>query len=74
MDYTIRRSIKNKNIHLIFMVAGFDDLPTEIQNKGPWQHLKSGLFENLLDDHQEVIRKSGYVIIDSPASVFSAES
>jgi hypothetical protein len=74
MDYAIRRSIKNKNIHLIFMVAGFDDLPSEVRSKGPWQYLKSGLFERLLDEHQRTINQNGYVLIDSSVSVFSVES
>ena len=74
MGYAIRRSIKNKSIHLVFMEAGFDDLPCDVRNQGPWQHLKSGRFENLLDEYQRVIGKNGYVIVDSAVSVFSAES
>jgi hypothetical protein len=74
MSYAIRRSIKNKNIHLIFMEAGFDELPSDVRNQGPWQHLKSGVFENLLLEYQQVIGKKGYVIVDRAVSIFSAES
>ena len=73
MSYAIRRSIKNKNIHLIFMEAGFDSLPGDVRDQGPWQHLKSGVFRNLLDEYQKAIEKSGYVIVDRPVSIFSAE-
>jgi hypothetical protein len=74
MSYAIRRSIKNKSIHLIFMEAGFDDLPSEIRNQGPWLHLKCGEFRNLLDEYQQAIGKNGYAIVDRSVSIFSAES
>ena len=74
MSYAIRRSIKNKNIHLVFMEAGFDSLPCDVRDQGPWQHLKSGVFSNLLDEYQQAIGKKGYVIVDRAVSVFSAES
>ena len=74
MSYAIRRSIKNKNLHLVFMQSGFDDLPSEIRDQGPWQHIKSGVFKNLTDDYQRMIGKNGYVIVEKAVSVFSAES
>lgn len=74
MRYSVRRSMKDKSVHLVFEEARFDDLPEHIRLKGPWQHLKSGEFENLRADYLKEITAHRYVIVEQPASVFSAET
>lgn len=74
MTYAIHRSKNNRNLHLVFIESGFKELPVHIQNQGPWQHLKSGEFENLRSDYKTAITKSGYIIVDVQAAVFSAET
>jgi hypothetical protein len=73
MRYSIRRSMKDKSIHLVFEEAAFDDLPEHVRQKGPWQHLKSGEFENLRADYLKAITAHRYVIVEQSALVFSAE-
>jgi hypothetical protein len=73
MQYSIRRSMTDKAVHLIFEQACFDDLPEDVRAKGPWQHLKSGEFENLREDYLKEITARKYVIVKNAASVFSAE-
>jgi hypothetical protein len=73
MRYSIRRSTKDRTIHLVFEEAGFDDLPEHVRLKGPWQHLKSGEFENLRPDYLKAINAHRYVIVEQSAAVFSAE-
>jgi hypothetical protein len=74
MRYSIRRSMKDKTIHLVFEEACFDDLPEHVRKKGPWQHLKSGEFENLSADYLKTITAQRYVIVEQSAAVFSAET
>ena len=74
MRYSIRRSMKDKTIHLVFEETCFDDLPEHVRKKGPWQHLKSGEFENLRADYLKAITAHRYVIVEQTASVFSAET
>ncbi len=74
MRYSIRRSMKNKSIHLVFEEAGFDDLPEDVRLKGPWQHIKSGEFVNLRADYAKAITAQRYIIVEQSAAVFSAES
>ena len=73
MRYSIRRSMKDNTIHLVFEEAGFDALPEHVRNQGPWLHLKTGEFENLRPDYAKAIAAHRYVIIEQSASVFSAE-
>ena len=74
MRYSIRRSITDKSIHLVFEEAGFDDLPEHVRNKGPWQHMKSGEFANLRPDYMKAITAHRYVIVEQSTTVFSAET
>jgi hypothetical protein len=74
MRYSIRRSMKDNSVHLIFEEASFDDLPERIRLKGPWQHLKSGEFENLRPDYLKAIIAHRYVIVEQSVTVFSAET
>ena len=60
MRYSIRRSMKDKTIHLVFEETCFDDLPEHVRKKGPWQHLKSGEFENLRADYRQAINEHRY--------------
>ena len=71
--YSISRSIHDKNHHLIFVETCFDRLPQSIRQQAPWQHLKSGEFENLRPEYQRALSKDGYIIVDQSARVFSAE-
>jgi hypothetical protein len=73
MRYSIRRSMKDKSIHLVFEEAAFDDLPEHVRSKGPWQHMKSGEFANLREDYLKAITAHRFVIIEQSAAVFSAE-
>ncbi len=74
MRYSIRRSIKDKTIHLVFEEACFDDLPEHVRLQGPWQHMKSGEFENLRPDYLKAITAHRYVIVEQSSTVFSAET
>ena len=73
MRYSIRRSMKAKTIHLVFEETCFDDLPEHVRKKGPWQHLKSGEFENLRADYRRAINEHRYIIVEQSAAVFYAE-
>jgi hypothetical protein len=74
MRYSISRSINEKNRHLVFVEAGFDSLPDSIRLQGPWQHLKTGEFENLRPEFQKALSERGFVIVEESAHVFSAET
>ena len=74
MTYAIHRSKNNRSLHLVFMESCFEELPAHIRAQGPWQRLKSGEFKNLRSDYKDAITRTGYVIVDAPASVFSAET
>lgn len=74
MRYSIRRSMKDKTIHLVFEEACFDDLPEHVRQQGPWQHMKSGEFENLRPDYLKAITAHRYVIVQQSATLFSAET
>ena len=74
MRYAIRRSMKDKTIHLVFEEACFDDLPDHVRQKCPWQYLKSGEFENLRADYLKAITAHRYVIVEQSAAVFCAET
>lgn len=74
MRYSIRRSMKDKSIHLVFEEATFDDLPENVRQKGPWQHMKSGEFANLRAAYLKAITAHRYIIVEQSAAVFSAES
>lgn len=73
MTYVIHRSKKNTNLHLVFMETHFDCLPLDVRDQGPWQRLKSGEFHNLRPEYGDAIGRVGYVIVDTPAALFSAE-
>jgi hypothetical protein len=73
MKYTISRSVNEKNRHLVFVETGFDRLPDSIQRQGPWQHLKSGQFNNLLPQYQAALSERGFVIVEQSAHVFNVE-
>ncbi len=66
--------MKDRTIHLIFEETCFDDLPEHVRRQGPWQHMKSGEFENLRPDYLKAITAHRYVIVEQSATVFSAEA
>ena len=66
--------MNEKNRHLIFIETHFDKLPENIRRQGPWQHLKSGKFENLRPEYQRALTATGYIIVEQSAGVFSAEA
>jgi hypothetical protein len=66
--------MKDKTIHLVFEEGGFDDLPEHVRLKGPWQHMKSGEFENLRADYLKEITAHRYVVVEQSSSLFSAET
>ena len=74
MRYSIRRSMHDNTIHLVFEETCFDDLPEHVRNKGPWRHLKSGDFDKLRAEYRQAINEHRYVIVEQLASVFSAET
>jgi hypothetical protein len=45
-------------------------MPDHFRNQGPWQRLKSGEFDNLQREFQDVIKESGYLILDRRAGIF----
>ncbi len=73
MRYSIRRSMKDKSVHLIFEEVAFDDLPEHVRLKGPWQPSKGGEFENLRADYLKEITAHRYGIVEKWSAVFSAE-
>lgn len=73
MRYSIQRSTKDKNLHLIFEVGSFDSLPEHVRDKGPWQHMKTGDLDNLRADYLKSITAHRYVIVEQSSAVFSAE-
>ena len=74
MQYSIRRSMKNQTVHLVFEVGSFDSLPEHVRAKGPWQHLKTGELDNLRADYLKEITSHRYVIVEQSSAVFSAET
>lgn len=74
MQYSIRRSMKDQTLHLVFEVGSFDSLPEHVRAKGPWQHLKTGELDNLREDYLKEITAHRYVIVEQSSAVFSAES
>ena len=73
MRYSISRSVNEKNRHLVFVETCFDRLPDSIQRQGPWQHLKSGEFENLQPEYQKALSERGFIIVEQSAHVFNVE-
>ncbi len=73
MRYSIRRSMNDNSVHLVFEEGGFEDLPEHVRNKGPWQHLKSGECGKLRVDYRRAIDEFRYIIVEQSASVFYAE-
>ena len=65
MRYSISRSVNEKNRHLVFVETCFDRLPDSIQRQGPWQHLKSGEFENLQPEYQKALSERGFSSLSS---------
>jgi hypothetical protein len=74
MKYSIRRSIRDKTVHLVFEQSCYAELPGFVQDMGPWQHMKSGEFENLRADYLKEITAHRYVIVEQSSAVFSAET
>jgi len=74
MRYSIRRSMKDQAIHLVFEEGSFDCLPEQVRNKGPWQHIKTGEFVNLREDYMKAIVAHRYILVEQSSSVFSAET
>jgi hypothetical protein len=73
MRYSISRSVNEKNRHLVFVETSFDRLPDSINRQGPWQHLKSGEFNNLLPEYQRALSERAFVIVEQLAHVFNVE-
>jgi hypothetical protein len=73
MRYSVSRSVNEKNRHLVFVETGFDDLPDSIRRQGPWQHLKTGEFENLRPEFQKALSERGFIVVEQSAHVFSVE-
>ena len=40
------------------------------EHEGPWQHLKTGEFQNLRPEFQKALSERGFVIIEQSAHVF----
>ena len=74
MRYSISRSMNEKHRHLIFIETHFDELPENIRRQGQWQHLESGEFVHLRPEYQTALTATGYVIVEQPVGVFSAET
>jgi len=74
MRYSISRSMKDNNRHLIFEETCFDELPDHVRHQAPWQHLKSGEFANLRPDYRRAICEYRFIIVEESAGVFSAET
>jgi hypothetical protein len=74
MRYSISRSVNENNRHLIFMEAGFDRLPESIRRQCPWQHLKTGDFENLRPEYQCALSERGFIVVEQSAQVFNVET
>jgi hypothetical protein len=74
MKYSVRRSIKNQSLHLIFEEGTFDSLPEQVRNQGPWRHIKSGELHNLREDYMKAIVAHLYIVVEQSSSVFSAET
>lgn len=74
MQYSIRRSMTDQTLHLVFEVGSFDSLPEHVRDRGPWQHLKTGELGNLREDYLKEITAHRYVIVNQAAAVFSAEN
>jgi len=73
MKYSVSRSVNESDRHLVFMETCFDRLPDSIRRQGPWQHLKSGEFQNLRPEFQKALSERGFIIVEQSAHVFSAE-
>jgi hypothetical protein len=74
MRYSIRRSMKDQTLHLIFEEGSFDSLPEHVRNKGPWQHIKTGELNNVRADYMKAITAHRYILVEQSSAVFSAET
>jgi hypothetical protein len=73
MRYSIRRSMKDQKLHLIFEEGTFESLPEHVRNRGPWQHLKSGELNNVRAEYMKAITAHRYILVEQSSTIFSAE-
>ncbi len=71
--YEVVRSARDPQLHIIFVMGRFADIPDRDRRLGPWRPLSSGNIADLKPHYRAQIAASGYVMVRQPASAFSAE-
>jgi hypothetical protein len=69
MRYEAKRSIADKELHLLLPEGMFSAIPQEILQLGPWRKLPSGEILRLKPKDRLAIARDGYALIrTSPAN------
>jgi hypothetical protein len=69
--YEVVRSTRDPQLHIIFVMGRFADIPDRDRRLGPWRPLSSGNIADLKPHYRAQIAASGYVMVRQ--SAFSAE-
>jgi hypothetical protein len=72
--YITQRSTSDKRVHLIYYDDNFDELPSEVRHRGPWQVLGRGDVNRLKLKYQARLARHGYVLEVTPVPAFKPEA
>ena len=71
--YEIVRSARDPQLHIIFVMGRFADIPDRDRGLGPWRPVGSGNIADLKPHYRVQIAAGGYVLVRQLARAFCAE-